>query len=110
MKKSINKSFGQRVQEKRLKLKLTGNALAEKMDSSPNYMSQIENGYRLPSISYLLKLANILNCGLDELFCDELKAAQPVVLNEITKELQGLSSKQVNEIHVVVRAMLSYMK
>lgn len=52
--------------------------IAEKIGISPNYYSQIENGHRTPQIEHLLKLREIYNISLDEIFfndkiakCDE---------------------------------------
>ncbi len=42
--------------------------IAEKLGISPNYYSQIENGHRPPQVEQLLKLRDLFNVSLDEIF------------------------------------------
>ena len=42
--------------------------IAEQLGISANYYSQIENGHRPPQVEHLLKLRNIFNVTLDEIF------------------------------------------
>lgn len=55
--------------------------IAEQLGISANYYSQIENGHRLPQLEHLLKLRNIFNVSLDDIFfnkkianCDKKQA------------------------------------
>ncbi|WP_212946970.1 helix-turn-helix domain-containing protein [Siminovitchia terrae] len=61
---------------------------------SANYYSQIENGHRLPQLEHLLKLRNIFNVSLADIFlnseianCDNkgmaIKMSRPVPLSSI---------------------------
>jgi transcriptional regulator with XRE-family HTH domain len=45
--------------------------IAEQLGISPNYYSQIENGHRPPQVEHLLKLRNIFNVSLDEIFFND---------------------------------------
>lgn len=102
--------FGNRVQQARVKKHLTGDQLAEQLNISSSFLRQIENGTRLPRLELLVKIANTLNCNTDYLLCDSLIEGQPIKLNDITEKLIGLSPERLNEVSVVVEAMLSYMK
>jgi len=42
--------------------------IAEQLGITQNYYSQIENGHRPPQVEHLLKLRNIFNVSLDEIF------------------------------------------
>src|SRR5690625_2609079 len=42
--------------------------IAEQLGISANYYSQIENGHRPPQVEHLLKLRNIFNVTLDDIF------------------------------------------
>lgn len=42
--------------------------VAEKLGISPNYYSQIENGHRPPQVEHLLKLRDLFDVTLDEIF------------------------------------------
>lgn len=54
--------------------------VAEQLGISANYYSQIENGHRPPQVEHLLKLRDLFNVSLDEIFfkdeianCDKIK-------------------------------------
>jgi len=42
--------------------------IAEQLGISANYYSQIENGHRPPQVEHLLKLRDLFNVSLDEIF------------------------------------------
>ncbi len=54
-------AFGQRVREARLAAGLTQEALAEATGLHPTFISNVERGYRVPTVATLLRLAD----GLD---------------------------------------------
>lgn len=54
-------AFGQRVREARLAAGLTQEALAEAAGLHPTFISNVERGYRVPTVATLLRLAG----GLD---------------------------------------------
>ncbi|ALX49708.1 helix-turn-helix domain-containing protein [Lentibacillus amyloliquefaciens] len=62
--KIINNNLKQLREERGVKQKF----IAEQLEITPNYYSQIENGHRFPQVKHLLKLRNILGVTLDEIF------------------------------------------
>lgn len=60
-------NIGRRVAELRLKLGLTQDALAEKAGVTGGYIRQIEGGIRDLRVSTLCKIANMLDCQLQDL-------------------------------------------
>ena len=60
--------FGQRVKYLRLLRKLTQAELAEKIDLSVNYISQIETGVASPTFKTISMLAQGLDVEIKELF------------------------------------------
>lgn len=54
---AIAVAFGQRVREVRLAANLTQEALAEVTGLHPTFVSNVERGYRVPSVPTLIKLA-----------------------------------------------------
>lgn len=66
------KSIGKKIADKRILLGKTQEEIAEKMDSSANYISNIETGIKSGSLIFYIKIANELNLSLDYLFSDEL--------------------------------------
>ena len=69
----INKiSFGKKIRNARTNMGLTQFELAEKINTSPNFLGDIERGIKLPSLNKLILLANTLKLSLDSLFTDSL--------------------------------------
>lgn len=61
--------MGKRIREQRLKYKLTQEKLAEKVDVAPSYISEIERGTSICSLSVLVRIADVLELNLDNLVC-----------------------------------------
>jgi transcriptional regulator with XRE-family HTH domain len=59
--KQVAEAFGKRVRELRLEKGMTQEQLAEAAGLHPTFISNVERGYRVPTIVTLLKLAK----GLD---------------------------------------------
>ena len=60
--------IGKRIMERRKKLGLTQEALAEKTALSPRYISQLERGIAFGSATTIVSLCNALNISTDFLF------------------------------------------
>ena len=65
---NIRKNLSNNVLYYRIENNLSQEALAEKMDSSVTYISEIENQKWNVSIDYIEKLAKVLNIEIKELF------------------------------------------
>lgn len=68
MSKKLAKRIGNNIKVIRLKKKLTSEKLAYENEISKGYMSDIENGNRLPSLEMLEKIAEALDVDIKELF------------------------------------------
>ena len=60
-------SFGQRLRELRLKRELTQDALARLVATSKPFISDMERGVKVPSLTMLLRLAAALECTVCDL-------------------------------------------
>lgn len=60
-------TFGSNVRKQREAKHLTQEALAEKADLDPTYISGIERGIRNPSVLSIVRLAHALESTLSEL-------------------------------------------
>lgn len=63
----LQRLLGHRIKQQRRKLQLTVAALAAAADISPAYVSSIENGSAVPSLSVLARVAHALDLTLAEL-------------------------------------------
>lgn len=62
------KKLGKNIKKYRKLIGLTQNGLAEKADSSREYISRLETGRSIPSLPYLFKLAEALEVSEKDLF------------------------------------------
>ncbi len=65
-------SFGKRLKRARENMNLTQAKLAEKVDISVNFLGDIERGLKLPSVTNLITMSNILKTSIDVLFFESL--------------------------------------
>ena len=66
--KNVLLKFGSRLKEIRKAQGLTQEALAEKVDLSPQYLSRLEAGHQSPSLETVARLADVLDLELGDLF------------------------------------------
>ena len=73
MKQSISR-FGQKLHFLRTRDGLTLQQLAHKLDlSAHGYISELENGKKLPTVEFILKVARLFDVTTDELLKDEME-------------------------------------
>lgn len=68
MDKVLAKRIGKRISYWRRRRGLSSEALAYENDISKGYMSDLENGKKLPSLSMLNKIAGALDVDIRDLF------------------------------------------
>ncbi len=66
-KEDLLKRFGKNVKIERIKLDLTQEKFAEKMNVSQNYIANIERGKANMSLAKVLELSEFLNVDIDVL-------------------------------------------
>jgi len=67
--------FGRRLRELRKARSLTQEALAESADLSGNYISDLELGLKVPSLTILVRLSQALDVATPELLSDFTREA-----------------------------------
>jgi HTH-type transcriptional regulator, cell division transcriptional repressor len=67
--------FGRRLRELRKERGLTQEALAESADLSGNYISDLELGLKVPSLTILVRLSQALEVATTELLADFTREA-----------------------------------
>lgn len=80
------KAMGQRIQRLRKEKGLTQEKVAEALDMSVNYLSNIERGRDVCSTALLIGIANLLDASMDYLLGDTLhyNRIQPVLGDQQT--------------------------
>jgi len=59
------KQIGLKIKERRQSQGITQEFIANKLDVNPSHISNIEGGRAHPSLTALVKIANILQCSVD---------------------------------------------
>ena len=99
-------AIGQRVKEYRIKAHLTQSELAEALDVSTGYISQIECGHTQVSLNRLDSIASIINTKMENLIFDlSDKDHQENLIIEITK---NWTSEQSEMLLSIVNKMNKY--
>ena len=85
---SVNRtSLGKRISFYRSKSKSDARSSCRKVNCSREYIVQIENGTKVPSLSVLVKIANTLSVSADELLLDCLEYSSSSANSEIHRLL-----------------------
>ncbi len=66
------KAIGKRIQDLRKNKKLTQKNIADAVNVTEKYISNIENGHSISSWTVLLGIANVLDASIDYILGDEL--------------------------------------
>ncbi len=79
--------IGKRVKIKRKEFGITQEKLSELIDVCPSYISEIERGYSIPSLSTICKIAAILQCDLDYLVFGITESNADKTFSELLKDI-----------------------
>lgn len=96
--------IGQRIMERRKKLGLTQEALAEKGDMTPQFISYAEAGKRAMRSENLKKLATALGVSADYLLTGEIVEEDLLILSN---KMRNLSPSQLRIIENIIDECLS---
>lgn len=91
--------IGNRITERRKQLGLTQEALAEKGDMTPQFVSYAEAGKRAMRPENLLKISSALEVSADYLLTGEIVDKDLLILSD---KLRSLSSTQLRIIESIV--------
>ena len=59
------KTIGLKIKERRQELGITQEQIANSLDVNPSHVSNIECGRANPSLTALVRIANVLECSVD---------------------------------------------
>ncbi|HBF6646501.1 regulatory protein [Clostridioides difficile] len=98
------KFIGQRIKIARIKKKLTQEVLSEKINVSPQHVSNIETGNSSVSLPTLVAIANTLGVSVDELLCDTILSSKAVFENDLEEVLRDCNEYEIRFITDIVKA------
>lgn len=99
-------NIGKRIKEARIKRSFTQEQLAEKADITIVYLSELERGIKLPSLTVFVSIAEALKVSTDSLLRDELESGKDYIYNDLTQKLEHLTPKQRIAVSDIVDAYI----
>ena len=100
--------LGKKIREERMGKGYTQEELGEKIDSTGEYIGQIERGERSASMSKIILIANVLNVSLDYLIGNfHLEQVNDIDV-KIVEELKDATNKQKEMMMDVIKIIKKY--
>jgi transcriptional regulator with XRE-family HTH domain len=86
------KHIGRRIRQERLRKRLSQEKLAEMTDSSPQYISHIENARKRASLEMIVRIAKALDISVDQILSENLSVTQYKCDAELSRLVSGCSN------------------
>ena len=105
--------IGEKIKFIRTEKGITGKELAEKAEVTPGYISQIERNLISPSLSVLMRIAEVLEIPLVSLFTEEEEEQVTVIRKDKRTKIHTLLEKTacfVEFAHIEERELMSWVK
>ncbi len=100
------KLLGKNIKEVRKSLKMTQEQLAEKIEVSTVFISQIESGSRKPSLETIYKLSIALNVKIDTLINRDYNTEIPDDITQLVDLLNMCSPKQQTFVTEIAKELI----
>ncbi len=97
---------GRRIQNMRKSRGLTQAELAQLLELSTKYISNIECGFKTPKLNTFVALANALQCDANALLADVLDVTTVQESGTISKKLQALPAQEQRRILRMLELMI----
>ena len=102
-------TMGDRIREARKNSKLTQEQLAERLDLSVEFISNIERGLKLPSLQVFTKMIEVLNVSADYLLRDSVSTSELFGGNSIGRKIERLTPKQKIALSALIDTYINYL-
>ena len=102
-------TMGDRVREARKSKNWTQEQLAEKLDITLVYISEIERGLKMPSMPLFIKLIEALDVSADYLLRDSVSTGKLYGDNSISRRLEKLNHKQRIALEALIDTYIEYL-
>ena len=103
-------TMGDRIREARKKLSLTQEQLAEKLDVSLVYVSEIERGMKMPSMALFIRLVEILDVSADYLLRDTVSTRNLYGDKQLGHKLERLTPRQRVALEALIDTYIEYLE
>jgi transcriptional regulator with XRE-family HTH domain len=97
--------IGLRIKELRKHKELSQEKLADLMNISPKYLSNIERGKENPTLDTFMKIANALHMELSEIFNYSQEQSSKELRKMIADSMKGSDKKQLKLFAEIAKAI-----
>ena len=101
------KLIGKRIQNKRKNMKKTQEELAEYLDVSVGYVSNMERGTTKISLTTLVNISDFLGCDVSDLVSKVSTNADSYLKDELNDLINSLSNREKNTLLLLLQAYKS---
>ena len=102
-----SKALGKRMQDARIAKGLTQADLAQRVDLTPKYLSNLECGFRMPRMDTFVDIANALNIDANTLLVDYLDQGPEIESSRVAVMLEKLSAGKQRSALRIIEAVLT---
>ena len=102
-----SKALGKRMQDARIAKGLTQANLAEMVDLTTKYLSNLECGFRMPSIDTFVDIANALNIDANTLLVDYLDRGPVIESSRVANMLEKLPADKQRSALRIIEAVIT---
>ena len=106
----FKQKFGKRVKELRKSLNLTQEQLAEKIGMDTQNFCKMENGNHFPQAKNLVKIAEILNVDIKDLFDFNHISTKSNLVKEINLYLETATMQEIIFVYKFIKGLQQYNK
>lgn len=103
-------ALGARINQIRREKGITQSLLAERVGIEPSNISHIERAASKVGLGTLVKIANVLECSVDDLLCDSVLCEREAFENELIKIAKDCSPKELRMLTDLAAAMKESMR
>ncbi len=104
------KEVGDRIRQARLKKGINQAQLAEIIDKTPPYVSNIEMGKQNMSIIVLFKIVKALDVSADWILAHDTPETVAITLDSVTKELEDCTPEERQAIIQMIQSLKGAMR
>ena len=102
-----SKALGKRMQDVRTAKGLTQADLAQMVDLTPKYLSNLECGFRMPRMDTFVDIANALNIDANTLLVDYLDQGPVIESSRVARMLDKLPADKQRSALRIIEAVLT---
>ena len=101
-----DKMIGPAIKDARKSLGLTREAFAERVDMSPGYLANVENGTKNPSFRLVVKIARELGLSVDEVIYPE-KSTVKDKKAELNEKINRCNEESLEILEPLINSLLN---